>query len=769
MVLFIEGKLPASESAHLDRSPPPSRSRWFRWDWWLVGGSVLAYATVIVYFSNLRSENFFTSAWDLGINQQLLWTGAHGRLLYETPDLAFYNAHSFLQVHSTYVAFLLAPVYGAWPSPLTLFIIQATAFAVSALPFYYLARTTLRRLELALSLTALYLVAFAVLAALMYDFHWESFLPVEYLTFFLLVNARRYRLALVPLAVGTLTLEVFPFLAGGVLLLAIAERSRVVRFHLRALLRDRSTQMLIAIAVLALAGYLMVRLFQYVVIPSTLGVPSVTGGGPSGLGSIFGFAANQVTLPHSMGYWLLLLASLGFLPLLSPRHLILSIPWFYFSVILSPVFSSHFGGPEAFVAFPALAVAAVFGLRECERSDWTDLRLVIAGGVIVVGSLLLMAVSLLPSGSRNLLNYSVGALFWIPAALMVAAAVVMGILLWPSSSSAPARPRIQHGNRRRWMAPAAAVTFVVAILVLDTALSPFNTGNFNATPFPGYEFRFGENPTATQMSWVTSFLPANAQILASDRLFPYVANNPNAWAIPWFVMDSANPVPFFPFSTSNLPTYVLVDSWDFSLVPTFLQSDVFNSSDYGLVAYVYATWFPGTIYLFEHGYRGPTDARDLTSQPSTLVYSTGNLTTGPAGAVVSDPTSTFGRAITSVQESVPNATSVSVWYGPSVTLLPGNYTVTFRLEGSAEGAYGATTPFAFVDGTWEGNLNISSFFRVPINGSQLAPSSWAQIAVPLEVAYPYPSIEFRGFLALEDGRTFGSLTLDSIVVATQPT
>lgn len=737
-------------------------------DWAMVLGLLTGYAVLLTYLSNLRSENFFTSAWDLGISQQFLWTTAHGRLLYETADLEFYGAHSFLQVHSTYIAFLIVPLYAAAPYPLTLFALQSAVFSLSGIPLYFLARTVLERRSLAVALVALYLASFAITSALMYDFHWEAFLPVEFLTFYLLVERRHYALSLVPLVLGTLTLEVFPFLAGAVAVLVLVERGQALGFRWPALRHDRTSLVMVGMLVVALVAYAAIRWGQYVAIPALLGVPSVTGGGPAGVSLFLGLGANSTTLPHSLAYWSLLLATLGFLPLLSPRHLILSIPWFLFSVLAEPLFSAHFGDAPALIAFPALAVAAVFGLREVRKIDWADARSLLFVALVLVGTAALTILALVPGGSARLLGYSAGPIFWVCVGFLTVVGVLFVVVRhigWPKRGGRA----LTFARRIRKPATASVIVAVfVTILVFDTAMSPFNTANFGATPVPGYEFRFGENPTSSQMPFVVSYLSPNSQVLASDRLFPYVANDPNAWPIPWFVISPQNPVPGFPFTPTQLPQFVLLDAQEFSLVPVFLQNDLFNASLYGLVAYVYATWSPGTIYLFERGYQGPTAARDLASGQSVYEYTYANLSVGSSGAIVADPTSSSGEAITSVPTGPVNGTMSPVWYGPYQTFLPGNYTVTFNVKGTLTNLTEASQPIAYLDGTWQGSQNISSFFRVAINSSELSEAQWRPFEFPLRLAYPFPTVEFRGLLALLDGRSIGSISLESIVVRSVP-
>lgn len=764
---------PASPSSTAEPTPPSDgegltgKGRFRAREAIALAVGLTAYAVLIAELSNLRAQNFFTSAWDLGINQQLLWTTAHGRLLYETADLEFYGAHSFLQVHSTYLAFAVAPLYAAWPTPMTLFAVQAAAFALSGVPLYFLARRTLQRWESTVAILVLYFASFGVLAALMYDFHWESFIPAEFLTFYVLVSQRRFVLALVPFTLGTVTLEVFPFLAGGVLVLALYERAQALGFRWRAVGRDRQCLVLGGLVLVALIAYALVRFFQLFVVPSLLGVPSVSGGGPSGISAVIGFAANTTTLPHSLAYWGLLLCTLGALPLLTPRYLILSIPWFFYSVIVSPVFSSYFGGAQALIAMPALVVAAVYGLRALERLDWGERRSMALVGGALTCLVALTLVAVLPEGSVHLLRYTAGPEFWLPTGLLVLAVVSLAYLLRRAPTKSPPNPRPSH-RLQPYAAPGLLAGVVVSILVLDTVLSPFNPSNFAATPIPGYEFQFGTNPSAAEMPWVVHFLPSDAEVLASDRLFPYVANNPNAWPVPWFVISPSSPVPYFPFTPSNLPEYVLADAQEFSLIPAFLQVDLFNASVYGLVAYLYAPSAPGTIYVFEQGFQGTPTVRDIAPAQTTFVFTANNLSIGSSGAVATDAASSYGRVIRSEATGPVAGLLAPIWYGPYRTFLPGNYTVTYSLSGMVTNHSSGSTVVGDVDATWQGAENISSFFREPVNASDLSPAGWTNLTFSFELRYPYPMVEFRGFLALYGGRSIGTISLNTITVVADP-
>lgn len=720
------------------------------------------FVVVVTYLCELRSENFFTTNWDLGINQQMLWTTAHGSLLYDAGDFEFYGVHSFLQVHSAYLAFLIVPIYSAAPVPATLFVLQSAVFAASAVPLYLIARAVVRRRTLLFVGILVYLTSFAVTSALLYDFHWEAFIPLEILSFFLLVQRRRFALSLVPLVAGMLTLEVFPFLAGGVVLFFLVERLAGQKWTWRGALSDIETRILVAFLVLAVAIYAALRFVEYLVIPQFVGVSGSASAASSSLTSSLTFSATSATFGHSALYWVLILACLGFLPLLSPKHLILALPWFVESTLFSPSFASQFGNQYALLAMTGVSVAFVYGLGNLESSALASpsragVALALLGEAV---GLAVFATS--GNSSRTLLSGALGVVAWIG---ILSGPLVVLLLMWVERRSrlrdlpnAPVRalPRL-----RRARAPMLG-GLLGALLVFNALMSPVNLHNFEATPFPGYQFQWGENPVAPQMAWITGFVPADSVILASNNLFPYVANNPNAYPVPWFVISPSTPVPYFPFNPGHLPAFVLVDASQLPLLPAFLQQDVFNRTLYGLVAYVYAPNFPGTVYLFEEGYAEPTVSRDVVPPPTDYYFSAANLSLGPEGRVVPSSSSQFGVVIESTG-AVPPAGNNAIWFGPYVTLLPGTYRLVFNLSGVATSP--STPVLELGAGVYLPEFSVGNFTWSIISSEQLSSRPWTDLEYNLTLSDPFPLVEFRGFLPFTDGVPNGVITLNYIEVS----
>ena len=269
---------------------------------------IAVYTLALTYLCQLRFESFGSSTFDLGVNQQLLWTASHGSLLYETPDRVTTGIHSFLEIHSTYIAFLIAPLYEAIPYPATLFALQSAAAGSAVFPLYLISRKSNLSSSLVFPLLALYLVNFGVIAALFFDFHWEVFLPAELLWFYYLFRRRSFALALVPTAVGFLTLEIYPVLGVGVVIVFLYEK--LVQLGLRpgVLLRDRDVRVALGFVAVLSVLYVLFLVSEHQVIPSLVGTQGSIGV-YTGVNHSLEFSAAAQTVPVSAMYWLLVVRS----------------------------------------------------------------------------------------------------------------------------------------------------------------------------------------------------------------------------------------------------------------------------------------------------------------------------------------------------------------------------------------------------------------------------------------------------------------------------
>ncbi len=727
-----------------------------------------SYVTILTYLCQLRFENFYTTNWDLGINQQMLWTTAHGQLLYKAGDLEFYGVHSFLEVHSTYIAIPLAYLYVLNPTAATLFALQSSAIAAAAFPLYFIARRVIKNRLLIFLLITIYLVNFAVISALFYDFHWEAFMPLEFLSFFYLLDRRLYAVSLIPMAIGSLTLEIFPFLVIGAVILGLYSQIERRGFWLDTLRSDRDVRALLALFFLAVAAYAMIRVAQYGIIPALLSQPSLPITGSQSPTAPFVITATATSLPSSALYWFLLVASLGLLPLLAPRYLILSLPWIGESVFVAFHFSYQFGDQYSLVAIGPLLVAAVFGLAWLERRASMDPAGFVTIVLLTCGSVSLLCLSAIGEGSRELLSGWVGQATWL--LLLFPVILILFISPWHRAEArlptalVKTSKYILRGHAQRGALRALPVGLLGCLIAFSLVMSPLNPVNALATQYAGYDpFHWTPNPAAADMGWITGQMPENAQVLASTNLFPFVADNPNAYAVTWYPVVPENP-PYFPFNQTTLPRYVLVDSSQLGLLPSFLQERILDESIYGLVSYVFDESYPGTIYLFELGYSGVSGQRLVSVPQTNYFFSPSSLRIGASGRLTANSSELFGAAVSSRQAANSSGSGNSIWFGPYTSLLSGNYSVIINVSGGpANSSIQPTAPVLTVNaGVNFANL---TFYSHTVSSGTLSSSRWVNLVYNISLPEPYPLVEFRGYLDYTGGLPNGYVVLNYIEVS----
>lgn len=569
--------------------------------------TIIVFVTAFAFLSYLRYMDFFTSNWDFGIFQQMFWSTTHGRLLYEAGDYISYGVHSFLEIHSGYVAVGLSYIYLVYPSPVTIFVFQTVFVSLSIIPLYKI----MLYYGVDRKYSYLYLLPvllnFVLISATFYDFHLESLIPLEFLTMYYYAMRKRYFLMSMVFVTGCLTLEVFPFLAAGLGLYLLLERT-VFSKHIDA--KGGISKIIPAVLILLASGfaYIIIRMMQYNVIPVLVGdtaVMSIHGNTVSAsILSVFDITATPFSIAMSSVYWLMLLASLAFIPFLSPRHLILAVPWLIASVLLFPQFSNYFGNQYGYIAISPLLVGYAHGLRKIlngsSRRKLTNFRILSAFFIP------LTAVSLVPGFSAKMLGY--GNIGEFTATLFIAVPVIGVVFLLRNKIPGVNQISlclIKKGTRRlagkaKWI----PVIFLVLLILFNINLSPLNTANFEATPYPGYQFSYAHSPMSEKVTIVAQSIPYNVTIVASDNLFPYVANRLNSFALLWFPPPNGEYTDFFPFNSSHLPEYLLISSSQLQDVPHFLYRAINDTSLYGLVYNLYSSSYPGSVYLYREGYTG---------------------------------------------------------------------------------------------------------------------------------------------------------------------
>ena len=136
---------------------------------------IAASAGYALYFSIStinNHNNFGTSAFDLGIETNLMWNTAHGGPLFRSSPLGGDMMHGGF--HQTYFAFLIAPLFALIPRAETLLVVQSCFLGAAALPLFFFARTKIGPRKAAL-LACLLLLYAPMHGANLYDFHYQPF------------------------------------------------------------------------------------------------------------------------------------------------------------------------------------------------------------------------------------------------------------------------------------------------------------------------------------------------------------------------------------------------------------------------------------------------------------------------------------------------------------------------------------------------------------------------------------------------------------------
>jgi len=134
-----------------------SRPAWFRlpaalgrlrfpsgWALGLVMLAALAYTAYFGHFTVLRHRLIQSTAFDLGIYDNLMFNVIHGRF-FKSPVLFGPGKFSYIAGHAEYVMVLFAPLYALKPGSETLLWMQAALLGGAAIPLYMLARQFLTR------------------------------------------------------------------------------------------------------------------------------------------------------------------------------------------------------------------------------------------------------------------------------------------------------------------------------------------------------------------------------------------------------------------------------------------------------------------------------------------------------------------------------------------------------------------------------------------------------------------------------------------------
>lgn len=541
--------------------------------------------SVLFVISALRYLNFYTADADLGINMQELWTTTHGMLMFDSSDFEIYGTMSHLEVHTSYIALLFAYPYRIFPGPYFLFALQDAAISLSVIVLFFLSSKMTENFRISFMIAVGYSLNATLLGAVFYDFHWLSFIPLESFVLFYALLSRWKFVSILTIIAGSLTQEVFPFIALGFLLFYFAD-SRRGGFPSRDWFFSRDGRFYIYTAIFTAFLYISLALIQQHVVPSILNNFSVSheiGANSSSRFLISTF--NPVASLKSIAYWLLSLMLLLFLPVFRWKNFLIFGAWMYETILVDPSMGT-LGNQYSFVTLSLLVPAAIVTLSSVRNLDtykirrYVNILILLSGGILI--ALLADGIGMNPIDMLRLDT-------------LLTAETIYVLIIVIIRNVKSLRTVVGRFGVRKLM----TLLFIV-ILSSSLILSPFNSVNDNRYNLPGYEISYGVNPESAYIPLIQSLVPAGSTIVASDNIFPVVADHDRAFEFYNTNMTKSNAA-YFPFNGSNLPKYILYDSYQSQYLPSWVLSSL---GYYGLVLQINGTGYPGNIYLYEISFSG---------------------------------------------------------------------------------------------------------------------------------------------------------------------
>lgn len=137
--------------------PPPSIV-------WMAGAA----AAIFFLCSSLRHALFQSTAWDLGIFDQVIYLISQGK-----PPISSFLGFHIMGDHASWIFYILALFYKIYPDVHWLLAVQAVALAVGALPVWILANLAGLNHQKSVAMAAVYLLYPVVFNINLFDFHPE--------------------------------------------------------------------------------------------------------------------------------------------------------------------------------------------------------------------------------------------------------------------------------------------------------------------------------------------------------------------------------------------------------------------------------------------------------------------------------------------------------------------------------------------------------------------------------------------------------------------
>lgn len=345
---------------------------------------ILFYTIVFSFVTVTRFYSLRTYAYDLGNYNQALYTTLRGYgLLYYTADLPVTGpSGSMMGVHFCPILLIILPVYALYPAAPNLLVLKSFVLALGALPLYKLAKDLFKTRFWGMLFSAIYLLNPLLQGINWFDFHPEAFFPT-FCLFSLYYGLKGGWLKYLFFSILTLTTTeysaILVFVTSVFFLWIHKKRINDSLRSWRGLgLRniDGHLKYPLITMILSIVWFLVALQVTSIFSP---GNPMVKGGAPQwsilGADGTLSIPLKLVTSPQravaaliydwplKLTYLLILFGSAAFLSFLSPKSLILVLPWLM-AALLSNYSPFYYIGDQypAFLV-PFVMVGSILGAK----------------------------------------------------------------------------------------------------------------------------------------------------------------------------------------------------------------------------------------------------------------------------------------------------------------------------------------------------------------------------------------------------------------------
>jgi uncharacterized membrane protein len=327
--------------------------------------------------------NTYQIGFDLAQNEQAVWNTSQGRF-FQTSAFG-YTQYDF-DDGPVLLQAVIAPIYALYPSAYTLLTLQGLAIGLAIIPLYYITKLRFKGPWVGFGLAVAYLLHPSVQHMALYQFEPRAFAIIPLLLAFYQLEKRNFRLFVLFFALA---------------MLAKTEVSLVVvMLGIYALVTRKPPKFAVA-PVLVGAGWLAIVML--VIIPQFAGGQMLAGAyGYGALGATPGEVLNALVTkpifvlqymfsPAKLQYLFDTFRAMGFVPLLQPQVLLLSLPIFLENLLSSRSVQVTLHYQYQAMIFPVLFASAAFGIAWLVRKvGWLSRHASLAAfcltALVIIGS-----------------------------------------------------------------------------------------------------------------------------------------------------------------------------------------------------------------------------------------------------------------------------------------------------------------------------------------------------------------------------------------------